>query len=232
METSNKSYYAIIPASVRYDEDLMANAKLLYGEITALSNEKGFCWAGDKYFSDLYKVNKATIQKWLKSLEDNGYIDRQVKYVEGTQQIEHRYITIRVYPTLEKECTPTLEKARVNNTLINNTTNIPYAEIIDYLNQKTNKNFKIGAAHKKVITARWKEGFKTDDFKKVIDNMVKKWSGVVFNNGNPGNDYLKPSTLFGSKFDEYLNLSTSETSTKSVSKMRPEKIIVSENYKI
>ena len=63
----HRSYYAIIPANVRYDQRLKPNTKLLYGEITALCNERGFCWAGNEYFADLYGVNKETISRWAVS---------------------------------------------------------------------------------------------------------------------------------------------------------------------
>lgn len=61
--TSNvkKSYYAVIPATVRYDSSVVPGAKLLYGEITALCNEKGYCWATNDYFSRIYSVSKRTI---------------------------------------------------------------------------------------------------------------------------------------------------------------------------
>nr|WP_249193102.1 helix-turn-helix domain-containing protein [Lacticaseibacillus rhamnosus] len=85
-ETPN--YYAIIPANVRYNNSIQQGAKLLYGEITALSNKTGCCWAGDQYFMGLYKVSQATIQRWLTSLEKNGYIDRTVKYKDGSKEIE------------------------------------------------------------------------------------------------------------------------------------------------
>ncbi len=70
----DKSYYAIIPASVRYDEKLCPNAKLLYGEITALCNEKGYCWASNLYFANLYKVSGRSIINWINELEQNGHI--------------------------------------------------------------------------------------------------------------------------------------------------------------
>lgn len=69
-----KSYYAIIPANVRYDSDLIPSAKLLYGEITALCNEQGFCWASNKYFADLYETNERTIRRWLESLAEKKHI--------------------------------------------------------------------------------------------------------------------------------------------------------------
>ena len=81
---------------------------------------------------------------------------------------------------------------------------IPYSEIIDYLNEKTGRSFRNVDANKKLIKARWNDGYKLDDFKTVIDNMVANWSGKEFN-GIPAETYLQPKTLFSNKFDSYLN---------------------------
>jgi len=74
-----EAYYAIIPADVRYCNKLTANAKLLYGEITALCHREGFCWATNTHFAKLYKVNRATISVWINSLEENEFIKCKVK---------------------------------------------------------------------------------------------------------------------------------------------------------
>lgn len=78
---------------------------------------------------------------------------------------------------------------------------VPYKEIIDYLNLKTSKSYKHSTSKtKSLIKARWNEGFRVDDFKKVIDNKCFEWIG------NPGMaKYLRPETLFGTKFEGYLN---------------------------
>ena len=117
-EQVNKSYYAIIPAPVRYDKDLQANAKLLYGEITALANEKGFCWATNEYFSNLYGVSETSISKWINGLIKKNYISSKMVYEDGKT---YRYLTIVYDGIKEKLNTPIEEKLKDNNTS-NNTT--------------------------------------------------------------------------------------------------------------
>ena len=75
-----------------------------------------------------------------------------------------------------------------------------YKDVIEYLNEKAGKNFKLVESNKKHINARIKEGFTLDDFKKVIDNKVTEWK-----NDDKMNQYLRPETLFSSKFQSYLN---------------------------
>lgn len=73
-KTIKKSYWAVTPADVRYNKNLPDGAKLLYGEITALCNERGYCWASNKYFSDLYGNDPRTISRWVSALEKEGHI--------------------------------------------------------------------------------------------------------------------------------------------------------------
>ena len=123
-----KSYYAVIPANVRYDKRLTANAKLIYGEITALCNERGYCWARNSYFAELYNVSKKSVSIWINQLIEFGYIYSEIKYVEGTKEIENRYlkltdtpISLDSTPMEENFHTPMEENFQDNNTVINNT---------------------------------------------------------------------------------------------------------------
>lgn len=76
---------------------------------------------------------------------------------------------------------------------------IPFKKIIDYLNQQTAKKFRNVASNQKFIKARWNEGYRLEDFQKVVDIKLSQWKNTEYEK------YLQPSTLFGTKFDQYLN---------------------------
>lgn len=78
---------------------------------------------------------------------------------------------------------------------------IPYAEIVTYLNFETSSKYKSSSAKTRYfIKARWNEGFRLDDFKVVIGKKVASWS-----NDQNMVKFLRPETLFGTKFESYLN---------------------------
>lgn len=132
-----RGYYAVIPANVRYDTKLPANAKLLYGEITALCNEKGYCWASNEYFAQLYSASVRSVASWLKALKDENYIAIELIYKKNSKEVDKRYIKIAQNFVNEKtkkggaeNCNRVVqisaegvaENCRDNNTYINNNT--------------------------------------------------------------------------------------------------------------
>ena len=126
------NYYAIIPAKVRYSS-LKPNAKLLYGEITALSNKLGYCFATNNYFAELYGVNKNTVSRWLTDLKKLGFITIKIERDSNNE------ITKRIIGIDKKDDTPIDKKGKGNNTSnINNTSNNIYikekfiAEVMKY----------------------------------------------------------------------------------------------------
>ena len=111
------NYYAIIPSEVRYS-NLKPNAKLLYGEITALSGKLGYCYATNNYFAELYDVSKNTISSWISDLKKLGFITVIVER-NNKKQIIKRCIGIT-----KKMDSPIHKKMKGNKTSINNTSNI------------------------------------------------------------------------------------------------------------
>ena len=79
----------------------------------------------------------------------------------------------------------------------------PVTEIVDYMNQKLGTHYKPKSqSTQKHIVARLKEGYSVEDFRKVIDKKCAQWMGSSMAK------YLRPETLFGSKFEGYLNEQT------------------------
>lgn len=145
-DLESPNYYAVIPADVRYDKNLKDKAKLLYGEITCLSNKKGYCYASNKYFADLYNVNATTISSLISNLVDNGYITREIIYKEGTKEIKDRYLKISKYPSYEKSEYPSYENSQypimknqkdnnINNNITSNNNITPNKEELDKLKE-------------------------------------------------------------------------------------------------
>ena len=139
----NPGYYAIIPATVRYS-NITPNAKLLYGEITALSNKHGYCYASNGYFSGLYGVSKTSINNWINELIDNKFISREIVYAENSKEVVNRYLRILDHPPQENlDTSPknldhppqeNLEGSPKNFGYNNNTLNIPTEGVISNQN--------------------------------------------------------------------------------------------------
>lgn len=98
------SYYSILTANVRYDKELKANEKLLFSEITALSNRNGYCHATNKYFAQLYDKNSSTISDWINHLKQRGYL--KVVMIKDGKQIKERRLFPISNPIRENPNTP------------------------------------------------------------------------------------------------------------------------------
>ncbi|MDQ8630524.1 helix-turn-helix domain-containing protein [Enterococcus sp. FR191] len=185
----HRGFYAIIPAIVRYDNQLNGNAKLLYGELTALANERGYCWATNQYFASLYNVSKRTIISWMKQLEKRKYIKIQVFYKPDSKIVDRRHIYILPFPTdtefytpseenfitygknlheggEENFTTPGEENFTENNTLFNNTEN----------NTKNKKNsVEPSSTMSELFEKIWQTYPKKTNKKKAREQFLKKF---------------------------------------------------------
>ncbi|MDF9799084.1 hypothetical protein OKW21_004347 [Catalinimonas alkaloidigena] len=83
-EHSLPTYQINLPAQVRFDPNLSAHAKLLYGEIKALCDQQGYCWAGNNHLAFLYNVQAKVASRWINQLAEQGYI--KVEVCHGNQR--------------------------------------------------------------------------------------------------------------------------------------------------
>jgi len=206
-------YYAILPANVRYDKALKPMEKIMYAEITALSNKDGFCTASNRYFAELYEADEATVSRWISKLNAANYINVFITRNESMQvtgrQIFPAPLDQKINTPLDENVnTPIDKKVKVNNTSINNTSSICpveeiaplHIEVIAHLNSEAGTKYRSSSAKtKKAISARVAEGYTLDDFRAVIEDRVYRWKG-----DEKMSEYLRPETLFGPKFEGYL----------------------------
>ena len=194
----------------------------------------GYTWTynSQKALTELFPFwNRAKIQRIISSLENQGLL------IKGNyNQLSYDRTTWYALPKFEQSVVQnqTVNCSDLNNERFKNeqpipinyqltkqltnkdikdivehspTAPIPYEEIVQYLNQKTGKNFKhTSKVTQRHIRARLAEGFTVSDFKQVIDNKCNDWL-----RDQKMKEYLRPETLFGTKFESYLNSKTTTT---------------------
>ena len=150
-EENQISYYAVIPATVRYDKKLKSSEKLLYGEVTALANKYGFCYAKNKYFAELYNVSNETISRWLSNLQKQGYIKIEIIKNENKEIVERDIYILDIpycqknqYPYCQKDQEGIDKKVKENN--INN--NIDEDDLFNLI---INNSFKIQSTFYEIL---------------------------------------------------------------------------------
>ena len=156
------------------------------------------------FITDFNEQNKIRPDRHKPSIHRNLAIQQLGLEVDGSRLVEPGKAVLElteegqaVDGQVTDECPHSIGQGSIGQGSIDN---IPYKEIIDYLNSKTGKKYRDNVQkNKSLIKARWSEGYRLEDFKQVIDNMVKDWSGTKYAK------YLRPETLFGTKFDGYLN---------------------------
>ena len=114
-----------------------------------------------------------------------------------TAKITDRIFKLLVDPSDFVSASKEVEKVKAEEKAIKS--NEEAKEIIAYLNQITGSKYKLATSTLSKINARMKEGYKLDDFKRVIDLKSKEWTGTKFE------AYLRPETLFSTKFESYVN---------------------------
>lgn len=226
-----QEYFYIIPKNVFEDRRLTPSQVMVFAEISQLSRKKGYCYASNTYLTEKMNIGRRTIIRAISKLKELGYIETENIYKENSQEVKLRKIllggakmaqggvkmaqggakTIQgVVPKCNRGGAKSDPVKNISNKNISIRNNIYsradekednfMVEVVDYLNKKTDKNFKSTTSKtKSLINARRKEGYSLDDFKKVIDTKTKQWKKDV-----NMNKFLRPETLFGTKFESYL----------------------------
>ena len=226
----NRAFNGVwIPKKYWLDENLSIVEVTFMAEIESLDGDNG-CYASNNHFAEFFGLTASRVSQIINSLSDRGYL--QISYEKNGKQVVSRLIRVvnKLNGGIKKTKSPIkktkggyLENCEGNNTprviQENNTDksnkgsaqpphlSAQRKEVIDYLNKKTGKRFKPNAdGNKRVIDPRLKDGYTVDDLKHIIDVKYAQWHGKTFSNGQLGDNYLRPETLFRvSKIEGYLN---------------------------
>jgi predicted phage replisome organizer/uncharacterized phage protein (TIGR02220 family) len=196
---TNASGYIYLAENIPYTDEMLSTifnrplptvrlalATLERFGMIEISEDQMICisnWEKHQNVAGLDKIREQTRKRVAKH--------REQKKIEVTEPVTEN-VTLRNATDIEEELEEDKEKEKKD---------IPYVAIVSYLNVQTKKSYRPATPKTKdCIRARWNEGFRVDDFKKVIDIKTAEWL-----NDKEMNKFLRPETLFGTKFESYLN---------------------------
>lgn len=227
MKVKNENFVTIQGWMVN-DLGLKGNDLIVYAIIYGFSQIDDQYFKGSlQYLADWTSSTKQGVQKNLKNLIDKGIVEKKETYINGVKFCEYKSCMVcnSVAQGMQHSCIGGMQLSCTNNIDIDNIDNnidlsikknikkkdsdIDYtnkeqnsqvAEIVIYLNQRAFTNYKVHTPKtQRLIRARLNEGFTVDDFKAVIDKKCDEWFNTDMGK------YLRPETLFGTKFEGYLN---------------------------
>ena len=214
----NADQYIVLQGWMISDLKLKGNELIIYACIYGFSQAENQTFGGSlQYLADWTNSTRQTVINSIKALIEKGYIEKTDKFINGVKFCEYRakkFIevvknfdggsqkiltgVVKNFDGGSQKILPNNIDNNINNNLIDNKD--IYIVVIDYLNSKTGQHFRSSTkATQQHINARLAEGFKVEDFKRVVDNMWTTWKGTEWE------QYMRPSTLFGTKFENYLN---------------------------
>lgn len=189
---------------------ILSDLKLIETSINGVPAKKFFRITSDEnLIRNILEKGKANRREYLKQINSE---ENEPKYLNPSS-LKNKELDHKKLENLNIKNSNVINNRdnnnRNNNTyIVENEKNekqevIPYEEIVNYLNEKTGKQYRDTTPKtRELIRARWNEGFRLEDFKKVINNEVLKWKDTDMEN------YLRPITLFSTKFESYLNEDT------------------------
>ncbi|WP_418634719.1 conserved phage C-terminal domain-containing protein [Segatella sp.] len=217
-EVTDKNYI-VIQSFMVSELGLKGNELLIYAIIFGFSQTTGQAFHGSlTYLESWTNSTRPTVISSLKSLVEKGLIEKEEQTINGVKYCSYRAKNstdkaeevVKKFNEGSKEILPNnilynIVDNIVDNNIVENAEKYDMktiTEIVDYLNEKAHKNYRSNnKATMRHINARLKEGRTLSDFKQVIDNRCATWLGTDME------QYLRPETLFGSKFEGYLNAS-------------------------
>lgn len=214
---------------------LKGNELLIYAIIYGFSQTEDQTFNGSlQYLADWTNSTKQGVTKNLKALVEKGYIIKEDKYINNvkfceyyatkldtvynkvTQGIQQSLIgyTTKFNTGIKQSLTNNINDNIINklDNIIELKDNVPYKEVVDYLNNSAGTNYRASSKKtRELIKARINEGYTLEDFRVVIEKKTREWI-----NDNKMKAYLRPETLFGTKFEGYLNQPVKELTTKDL----------------